>query len=101
MCYIRTILKEIIIMTEEKENIIETVDEDGNVIQFNLFDVIEYEGKEYALLLPVDEDEEDDDAEMILMRLVSDGDEYSFETIDDEAEFEAVSEYLESFEDEE
>ncbi|MBO6273246.1 DUF1292 domain-containing protein [bacterium] len=88
-------------MTEEKENIIETVDEDGNVIQFNLFDVIEYEGKEYALLLPVDEDEEDDDAEMILMRLVSDGDEYSFETIDDEAEFEAVSEYLESFEDEE
>ena len=88
-------------MTEEKENIIETVDEDGNVIQFNLFDVIEYEGKEYALLLPVDEDEEDDDAEMILMRLVSDGDEYSFETIDDEDEFEAVSEYLESFEDEE
>ena len=34
------------------------------------------------------------------MRLVKDGEDYSFETIDDEEEFERVSDYLESIEDE-
>ena len=87
---------------EEMMDIIETVDEEGNPISFQLFDVIEYEGKEYALLLPVDDEYEDsDEAEMVLMRLTTDGDEYSFETIDDEDEFAAVAEYIESFGDEE
>lgn len=84
---------------EENADIIETVDEEGNSISFKLFDVIEYEGNEYAMLLPLDE-EDSDEPELVLMRLVADGDEYSFETIDDEEEFEAVSEYIESFEDE-
>lgn len=85
---------------EEKTDIIETVDEEGNPISFKLFDVIEYEGKEYAMLLPL-EDADEEDPELVLMRLVTDGEDYAFETIDDEDEFEAVSEYIESFEDEE
>lgn len=84
---------------EEKTDIIETVDEDGNTISFKLFDVIEFEGKEYALLLPLDEDNSDD-PELVLMRLISEEGEYSFETIEDEDEFEKVSEYIESIEDE-
>ena len=88
-------------MTEEaKIDIIETVDEEGNPISFKLFDVIEFEGKEYAMLLPLEE-EDSDDPELVLMRLVSDGEEYAFETIEDEAEFDAVAEYIESIEDEE
>ncbi len=85
-----------------EDNIIETIDEDGEVIKFELFDVIEFEEKEYALLLPVDveADEDSDESEMVLMRLVKEGEEYSFETIDDEEEFERVSDYLESIEDE-
>ena len=85
---------------EEKTDIIETVDEKGNPISFKLCDVIEYEGKEYAMLLPL-EDADEEDPELVLMRLVTDGEDYAFETIDDEDEFEAVSEYIESFEDEE
>lgn len=86
---------------DEKFDLIETVDEDGNPITFQLFDVIEFENKEYALLLPFDEDDESDESEMVLMRLITeDNDEYSFETIDDEEEFEAVAEYIESFGDE-
>lgn len=85
---------------EEKDDIIETVDEEGNPISFKLFDVVEYEGKEYAMLLPLDE-EEGDDPELVLMRLVTEGDDYILETIDSDEEFEAVSEYIESFEDEE
>ena len=85
-----------------EDNIIETIDEDGEVIKFELFDVIEFEEKEYALLLPVgvEVDEDSDESEMVLMRLVKDGEDYSFETIDDDEEFEIVSDYLESIEDE-
>ena len=85
-----------------EDNIIETIDEDGEVIKFELFDVIEFEEKEYALLLPVgvEVDEDSDESEMVLMRLVKDGEDYSFKTIDDEEEFERVSDYLESIEDE-
>ena len=85
-----------------EDNIIETIDEDGEVIKFELFDVIEFEEKEYALLLPVgvEVNEDSDESEMVLMRLVKDGEDYSFETIDDEEEFERVSDYLESIEDE-
>ena len=85
-----------------QDNIIENIDEDGEVIEFELFDVIEFEEKEYALLLPVgvEVDEDSDESEMVLMRLVKDGEDYSFETIDDEEEFERVSDYLESIEDE-
>lgn len=87
-------------MAEEKLDLIETVDEEGNPISFLLFDVIEYDGKEYALLLPADAEDESDESEMVLMRLISEGDEYSFETIEDEDEFDAVSEYIESLSDE-
>ena len=63
-----------------EDNIIETIDEDGEVIKFELFDVIEFEEKEYALLLPVgvEVDEDSDESEMVLMRLVKDGEDYSF-----------------------
>lgn len=79
----------------DNENIIETIDENGIPIKFQLFDVIEYKGQDYAMLLPVEEEGEDTEPELVLMRLVSEGDEeYSFETIDDEDEFNEVAEYI-------
>lgn len=54
--------------------------------------------QEYALLLPVDEEEES--TEVVLMRLSKEGEEYLFETIDDDEEFEKVAAYVESMEDE-
>ena len=36
------------------DQIIETVTEDGEVVQFKLFDIVEFEEKEYALLLPLE-----------------------------------------------
>jgi len=87
---------------KENENIIETIDEEGNPIYFQLFDVIDYNNQDYALLMPVSDDEdEDEEPELVLMRLVSDGDdEYSLETIEDEDEFNAVSEFIADYEDE-
>lgn len=79
---------------EEEKQLIETVDEEGNVINFELFDIVEFEEKEYALLLP--EDSQEDDDEVVLMRLTKDGEDYLFEAIDDEEEFEKVATYIEN-----
>ena len=80
-----------------EDQIIETIDENGNLIKFELYDIVEVDEQEYALLLPVD-DEEDD--EVVLMRLTTEGDEYLLETIDDDDEFEKVAAYVENMDDE-
>lgn len=85
-------------MTNE-EQIIETIDEQGNIIKFELFDVVEVDEQEYALLLPVGEESEEN--ELVLMRLRKEGEDYLFETIDDDAEFEKVAAYVENLEEDE
>lgn len=86
-------------MAKANDQLIETVDENGNVITFELFDIVEVDEQEYALLLPTDSEAGEDD-EIVLMRLTKDGEDYIFETIDDDAEFEKVASYVESLEDE-
>ncbi len=87
---------------EENNNIIEVTDEDGSVIRCELYDIIEYEGKQYALLVEVDAEESEEEPELVLMRLIENGDsdEVFFETIDDDDEFEKVQAYIESLPDE-
>lgn len=82
---------------EEEKQLIETIDEDGKVVNFELFDIIEYEGKEYALLLPADSNNDND--EVVLMHLTKDGEDYLFEAIEDDEEFDKVSEYIEGLAD--
>lgn len=79
----------------EEKQLIETVDEDGKVVNFELFDIVEFEEKEYALLLPAEDKEND---EVVLMRLSKDGEDYLFEAIEDDEEFDKVSEYIENME---
>jgi len=88
-------------MTNEKEEkqLIETVDEEGNIVKFELFDIVEVDEQEYALLLPAESDLEEE--EIVLMRLTKDGEDYLFEAIEDDEEFDKVSEYIENLTDEE
>lgn len=81
-----------------EDQIIETIDENGNLIKFELFDIVEVDEQEYALLLPV---EEEDNDEVVLMRITKDADEYLFETIDDDDEFEKVANYVENMDEDE
>jgi len=83
---------------EKTADIIETIDENGNSIKFELFNMINFEGKDYALLLPVDKEQSE---ELVLMEIIKDGEDYSFASIEDDDEFERVSDYIESLEDEE
>lgn len=86
-------------MAKENDQLIETVDENGNVITFELFDIVEVDKKEYALLLPTDAQAGEED-ELVLMRLTKDGEDYLFETIDNDEEFNKVAEYVENLADE-
>ena len=83
---------------EEENNIIEVTDDDGSVIKCELYDIIEFEGKQYALLVEVNAEERDEEPELVLMRLIENGDsdEVFFETIEDDEEFEKVQAYIES-----
>ena len=68
------------------------------MIKCELYDIIEYEGKQYALLLEADS--EDDEPEVVLMRYTEEGEDVYFETIDNDEEFEKVQDYIESLEEE-
>lgn len=81
-------------MAEEENNIIEISDEEGNVIKCELYDIIEFDDNQYAIL--TEANSSDEEPEMVLMRYSEeDGDSY-FETIDDEEEFNKVVAYLET-----
>lgn len=88
-------------MTNQNEQLIETFDEDGNKVTFELLDIVTVEDVEYALLLPSGEAKKNvDDGEILVMRLKKDGEEFSFEAIEDDEEFNKVAEYIEELEDE-
>ena len=80
-------------MAEELDNTIEIIDDDGTTIKCELYDIVEFDGKQYAILAEKDSDEE---PELVLMRYTEEGEESYFETIDDDDEFERVSEYIEN-----
>ena len=88
-------------MAEEEQNNVEMLDEEGNVTKCEIYDVIDMDDKTYALLLPLSESEEDDDAEVIVMEYIEEGEDGYFQNIDDDEEFQRVCEYIQSLEDDE
>ena len=83
----------------EEENFVEITDENGEVTKCEVYDIVEFEGKTYALLLPQDSDSESEDGELIVLEYVEENeDEAYFQNIEDEDEFNRVCEYIESLE---
>ena len=72
------------INNEELDNIIVLNDEEGNETEFEFLDLIEYEGEEYVVLLPVEES--DDAGEVVILKLedTESEDEESYVSVDDE-----------------
>lgn len=94
-------------MVEEENNIINLIDEDGEEHEFAFVDSFEFEDNKYAVLLPQDEscecDEEHDeeccceDAEAIIFRIETDENgEDVLVDIEDDAEFDRITAYLDS-----
>ena len=86
-------------MTNKNEQLIETFDEDGNKVSFELLDIVTVDDVDYALLLPAGE-KNDEEGEILVMRVHKDGEDYSFEVIEDDDEFNRIAEYIEELEDE-
>ena len=87
-------------MAEEENNLIELTDEDGNVIKCALYDIIDFEDKQYAILADMSQSEDDMYDTIIVTYTEEDGTSY-FETIEDDEEFDRVSEYVDKILDEE
>lgn len=83
-------------MEEAREDIVTLIDEEGTKHDFTALDIIEVDGKEYALLLPVDS-ENPDEEEVLVLRFEED----NLVMIEDEAEFQRVVDYLEELSEEE
>jgi len=81
---------------EDTDNIIELTDEDGNVVPFELLDLLEYEGNQYAVLVPADDEDAECEAEDIVILKAESGaedDEYTtYASVEDEAVEDAVFE---------
>ena len=71
----------------DENNIVLFTDDHGNEIEFEFLDLLEYEGEQYAVLLPTDEDAD----EVLIMRLVPDEDgQETYVSIEDEDVMNAV-----------
>ncbi len=76
----------------ESDKAVTLMDEEGVEHDFTVIDIIEVEGKEYAILLPVDE--ESDEAIILKFDLDEEGNELLVDIEDDE-EWEKVADYWE------
>ena len=89
-------------LDEELDNIIILNDEDGNEVQFEFLDLIELDGEEYVVLLPV-EDEESENGEVVILKVedTDSEDEESYVSVDDQEVLNKVFEiFKEKFKDE-
>lgn len=76
--------------TEKFDNIIMLNDEKGNEVEFEFLDLIEYEGDEYVVLLPVDEGDEASEVVILELEVTDNEDEESYVSVDDEDTLMAV-----------
>lgn len=85
---------------EELDNIITLNDEEGNEVEFEFLDLIEYEGEEYVVLLPVEETEEA--GEVVILQVEDiDSEEESYKSVDDDETLNSIFEiFKEKFKDE-
>ena len=75
------------ILMEEEESILTLTDENGEDITFEYLDCIEYEGTEYLVLMPVD----DDSNEIVILAIEPvDEENENYLAVEDEAVLDAV-----------
>lgn len=82
------------ILEEEEEEIVELVDDNGNVLKFKLLDVTEYKGVKYTLLLAAEPNEEIGEDEVVIFRLNEE--EEVLEPIEDDNLLEEVFEFYQN-----
>ena len=90
-------------VNEELDNIVILNDENGEEVQFEFLDLIELDGEQYVVLLPAEEDENEEDGEVVILKVEDSEseDEESYVGVEDEATLNAVFNiFKEKFKDE-
>lgn len=87
---------------EEVDNIVILNDEEGNEVQFEFLDLIEYKEEEYVILLPVEDEISEEPGEVVILKVESTSeDEESYVSVEDEEVLNNVFEiFKEKFKDE-
>lgn len=74
-----------------EENIITLIDEDGKEVEFEVCLTLEAQGKDYAILLPIDDSDYDEDDDVALVfRIDSDEEGDILVPLEDEDEYQIV-----------
>ena len=83
---------------EQEDNfepdLISLTDDDGKEYQFEILDQIEYNEEHYLALMPKYDDPKemlDSDGELVVLKVIVEGDEELFEEIEDDEEYEDVA----------
>ena len=82
-------------MTEERDDLVVLIDEDGSEVEFEHLDTIEMNDKEYVVLLPFNETEteEQDVDEVVILKIEHNaGGEDSFVSVENDDELNSVFE---------
>ena len=56
-------------LNEDLNNIIVLNDENGEEVQFEFLDLVEYDSEEYVILLPVTDEGEEDLCEVVILKV--------------------------------
>ena len=87
------------IFEEGEDELIELIDDDGNVINFKLLDVTEYKGEKYTLLLAAEPNDEIAEDEVVIFRYNEQAE--TLDPIEDENLLQEVFDFYQSETDEE
>jgi len=86
-------------MDEEMDDVIILIDEDDNEHAFAMIDMLEVDGKKYAVLSPLDGEEESDEAMILRIETDENGEEVLYDIEDDEEWEKVVDIWNDGFED--
>lgn len=83
-------------MNEYTPELYELVDDQGNKKNFEMLDAAEIDGVQYFAMIPAIESEDflNDDGELVILKAIKDNGEEILASIDDDDEFDKVSEYF-------
>ena len=77
-------------MTNDFDNIIVLNDENGDEVQFEFLDLIAYEGEDYVVLFPAEEDDESGEVVILKLEETDNDAEESYVSVDEEDTLMAV-----------
>lgn len=74
----------------EDEGILTFVDEEGNDVRFEVLDVVSMDEKEYLVVLPLDEENDEEEGNVLILEIKQEDGEEVYDTVVDDEEAEKV-----------